>query len=96
MKAEKWCNKCKSKTYNTKDFRARRYGSKMAAETGEENAKIHSFAFTLKENNSNGGKTSNLLVDTGATSHIINDRSTTSHIINDRSSHIINDRSTII
>ena len=41
----------------------------------EENAKIHSFAFTLKENNSNGGKTSNLLVDTGATSHIINDKS---------------------
>ena len=75
MKAEKWCNKCKSKTHNTKDCRARRDGVKMAAETGEENAKIHSFAFTLKENNSNGGKTSNLLVDTGATSHIINDKS---------------------
>jgi predicted aspartyl protease len=75
MKAEKLCNKCKSKTHNTKDCRARRDGAKMAAETGEENAKIHSFAFTLKENNSIGGKTSNLLVDTGATSHIINDKS---------------------
>lgn len=75
MKSEKWCNKCKTKTHNTKDCRGRRDGAKMAAETKEENSKIHSFAFTLKDKSSNGGKTPNLLLDTGATSYIINDKS---------------------
>ena len=57
------------------DGRGRKDGEKMAAETGEENAKIHLYAFILKESNPNGDKTPNLLVDTGATSHIINDQS---------------------
>ncbi len=47
----------------------------MAAEIGKENAKIHLFAFTLGESNSNGGKTPNLLVYIWATSHITNDKS---------------------
>ena len=92
IKSAKWCNKCRTKTHNTKDCRATKRDAVKQAITEEEkqDSDEHSFLFTLKDNQ---GKTedSNLLVDTGATSHIINDSSKFASFDNnfDPNSHFI-------
>lgn len=78
--ADKWCQRCKNNTHNTKDCRK---GNSDAAKVamGRKEQKLnndssdHSFIFTIKDEESRGEITTNLLLDTGATSHIINDKS---------------------
>ena len=78
--ADKWCQRCKNNTHNTKDCRK---GNSDAAKVamGRKEQKLnndssdHSFIFTIKDEESRGEITANLLLDTGATSHIINDKS---------------------
>ena len=80
MKTEKWCVKCRSKTHNTKDYRANKKDAvKAVAEPEKDDAETHTFTFTQQETSENLKKTQetkrhdedpSLLVDTGATSHI--------------------------
>ena len=78
--ADKWCHRCKNNSHNTKDCRKGNSDAAKSA-TGSQEQKLkkdtssHSFVFTIKDQESRGEVTSNLLLDTGATSHIINDKS---------------------
>ena len=77
---DKWCQRCRNNSHNTKDCRKGNYDSAGVALQRKEqklnNDSInHSFIFTIKDEESRGEITPNLLLDTGATSHIINDKS---------------------
>ena len=78
--ADKWCQRCKNNSHNTKDCRKGNSDAAKSA-TGLQEQKLkndtssHSFVFTIKDQGSRGEVISNLLLDTGATSHIINDKS---------------------
>ena len=77
---DKWCQRCRNNSHNTKDCRKRNYDSARVALQRKEqrlnnDSSNHSFIFTIKDEESRGEITPNLLSDTGATSHIINDKS---------------------
>ena len=77
---DKWCQRCRNNSHNTKDCRKGNYDSARVALQRKEqrlnnNSSNHSFIFTIKDEESRGEITPNLLLDTGATSHIMNDKS---------------------
>ena len=77
---DKWCQRCRNNSHNTKDCRKGSYDSARVALQRKEkrlnnDSSNHSFIFTIKDEESRGEITPNLLLDTGATSHIINDKS---------------------
>ena len=77
---DKWCQRCRNNSHNTKDCRKGNYDSARVALQRKEqklnnDSSNHSFIFTIKDEESRGEITPNLLLDTGATSHIINDKS---------------------
>ena len=78
--ADKWCQRCKNNSHNTKDCRKGNPDAAKSAIGQEQKLKrdnnSHSFLFTVKDQEGRGEPTPNqLLLDTGATSHIINDKS---------------------
>ena len=98
-KNRRWCNRCRSKTHDTKECRlstGKNDTAKKAEDQGIASKKTedneHTFTFKVSDG-SDCGKSinNNLLVYTGATSHIVNDRSKFISFDNalDPSAHVI-------
>ena len=91
---DKWCQRCRNNSHNTKDCRKGNYDSARVALQRKEqrlnnDSSNHSFIFTIKDEESRGEKTPNLLLDTGATSHIIKNKFVDFDSKFDPSSHFI-------
>ena len=91
---DEWCQRCRNNSHNTKDCRKGNYDSARVALQRKEqrlnnDSSNHSFIFTIKDEESRGEKTPNLLLNTGATSHIIKNKFVDFDSKFDPSSHFI-------